>query len=157
MTSARPSLAFPYAPSPTSDERENLSSSVDYRPPPCVIQVPLSGRCGSRLCVSMIDCVVGWMLVNSENVEIFNKIKERCVWKATNFLGVITLVFQAALSSLLQEEAESYQVDFWHLGERHLAWEAIFPVHRGSICCCHNPGINHLWYSLPEYSPGAAA
>ena len=38
--------------------------------------LPLSGRCGSRLCVSMIDCVVSWMLVNSENVEIFNKIKK---------------------------------------------------------------------------------
>ena len=70
------------------------------------------------------------------------------MWKATNFLVVIALVFQAALSSLLQEEAESYQMAFWHLGERRLAWEAIFPVHRGSICCCHNPGINHLWYSF---------
>ena len=30
MTSAGPSLAFPYAPPPTSGERENWSSSIDY-------------------------------------------------------------------------------------------------------------------------------
>ena len=30
MTSARPSLAFPYAPPPTSGERENWYSSIDY-------------------------------------------------------------------------------------------------------------------------------
>ena len=63
-------------------------------------------------------------------------------------------MFQTTLSSLLQEEAESYQMDFRHLRERCFAQEAVSPIHGGSIYCCLGPGIKLLTTSnkvLPKY------